>query len=51
MKWTRPCAEQPLLYVAWDVGYINKDELGRRYQMTNNTAALIGRFTAYLRNE
>jgi len=42
---------QSLLYVAWDVGYIDKDAFGRLYQMTNNTAALIGGFTAYLRKQ
>lgn len=42
---------QSLLYVAWDVGYIDQDVFGRLYQMTHDTAALIGGFTAYLRKK
>ena len=38
-----------MLYVAWDVGYIQKDEFERLYQLTEDTASLIGGFTSYLR--
>ena len=40
---------QSLLYVAWDVGYIDKDEFERLYKLGDETAALIGGFTTYLR--
>src|ERR1700756_3614907 len=40
---------QSLLYVACDVTYIDQDEFERLYKITDDTAALIGGFTAYLR--
>ena len=40
---------QSLLYVAWDVGYIDKAEFERLYQLTDDTASLIGGFISYLR--
>jgi four helix bundle protein len=40
---------QSLLYVAWDVGYVDKSEFERLYRLAEDTAALIGGFTAYLR--
>jgi four helix bundle protein len=40
---------QSLLYVAIDVGYIDKIEFDRLYRMADETASLIGGFTSYLR--
>lgn len=40
---------QSLLYVAWDVGYLDKAEFERLYALTGDTAALIGGFSTYLR--
>jgi four helix bundle protein len=41
---------QSLLYVTLDVGYITQNDFDRLYKLTNETAALIGGFTTYLRN-
>ena len=40
---------QSLLYVALDVGYIGKSEFEKLYNMSSETALLIGSFTSYLR--
>ena len=40
---------QSLLYVALDVGYIEKSEFERLYSLTDETVSLIGGFTSYLR--
>jgi len=40
---------QSLLYVASDVGYIEKDEFDRLYQLGSETSLLIGSFISYLR--
>jgi len=40
---------QSLLYVALDVGYIEKSGFEKLYKMTDETASLIGGFTSYLR--
>jgi len=40
---------QSLLYVALDVGYIGKSEFERLYNMSHETALLIGSFASYLR--
>ena len=40
---------QSLLYVALDVGYIGKSEFERLYNISSETALLIGSFTSYLR--
>ena len=40
---------QSLLYVALDVGYIEKSDFERLYQVADETASLIGGFTSYLR--
>jgi four helix bundle protein len=41
---------QSLLYVALDVGYVEKSEFDRLYQKAEETLSLIGGFTSYLRN-
>ena len=41
---------QSLLYVASDVGYIQSQESSRLYKAAEETAALIGGLTAYLRS-
>lgn len=41
---------QSLLYVALDVGYVEKNEFDRLYQRAEETRSLIGDFTSYLRN-
>jgi len=38
-----------LLYVALDVDYLEKSRFETLYKMADETAALIGRFTSYLR--
>ena len=38
-----------LLYVALDVGYLEKSEFERLYETADETAALISGFTSYLR--
>jgi four helix bundle protein len=38
-----------LLYVALDVNYLDKSKFEQLYKMADETAALIGRFTSYLR--
>jgi four helix bundle protein len=40
---------ESLFYVALDAGYIEKSEFERLYQMADETVALIGGFTSYLR--
>ena len=40
---------QSLLYVALDVGYIEKDEFEKLYELAEATASFIGGFTSYLR--
>lgn len=40
---------QSLLYVAFDVGYINADQLKALYAMSDEVLAVIGGFTSYLR--
>lgn len=40
---------QSLLYVALDVGYIQKSEFERLYELAETTASVIGGFTSYLR--
>ena len=40
---------QSLLYVAWDVGYIDQSEFARLYTMADETVSLIGGFASYLR--
>ncbi|MBI3651564.1 MAG: four helix bundle protein [Acidobacteria bacterium] len=40
---------QSLLYVALDVGYMNQEKFEKLYQLTDDTASLIGGFTSYLR--
>ena len=40
---------QSLLYVALDVGYIEKDEFEWLYQLGSETSLLIGSFISYLR--
>ncbi len=40
---------QSLLYVALDVGYVEKTEFERLYKISDETASLIGGFTSYLR--
>lgn len=40
---------QSLLYVAMDVGYIEKDDFERLYKLADETTSLIGGFTSYLR--
>jgi four helix bundle protein len=40
---------QSLLYVALDVGYIEKNEFERLYQLGNETSLLIGSLISYLR--
>jgi four helix bundle protein len=40
---------QSLLYVALDVGYIQKDEFERLYELAEATVSLIGGLTSYLR--
>jgi four helix bundle protein len=40
---------QSLLYVALDVGYVERDEFGRLYRIAEEAASLIGGFTSYLR--
>jgi len=40
---------QSLLYVALDVGYIEKGEFERLYELAEATASFIGGFTSYLR--
>lgn len=39
-----------LLYVALDIDYIDKSKFENLYRMADETAALIGRFTSYLRS-
>jgi len=39
-----------LLYVALDVDYLEKNRFERLYEMADETAAFIGRFTSYLRS-
>ena len=39
-----------LLYVALDVGYIEKDEFEKLYEKADETAAFVSRFTSYLRS-
>lgn len=39
-----------LLYVALDVNYLDKRRFEQLYKMADETAALIGRFTSYLRS-
>lgn len=41
---------QSLLYVALDVGYIEKSQFERLYGLAEETTSLIGGFTSYLRN-
>lgn len=40
---------QSLLYVALDVGYIEKDEFERLYKLADETVSLIGGLASYLR--
>ena len=40
---------QSLLYVAQDVGYIDQEKFDELYKLGEETLALIGGFTAYLR--
>jgi four helix bundle protein len=40
---------QSLLYVALDVGYLDKDQFDKLRQMTETTASLISGLTSYLR--
>ncbi|HUY14323.1 MAG TPA: four helix bundle protein [Terriglobia bacterium] len=40
---------QSLLYVALDSGYLNREQFGKLYGLADETAALIGGFTSYLR--
>jgi len=40
---------QSLLYVALDVGYMEKNEFERLYKLTDETVSLISGFTSYLR--
>ena len=40
---------QSLLYVALDIGYIEREEFHRLYQLAESTAALIGGFASHLR--
>jgi four helix bundle protein len=39
-----------LLYVALDVGYLEKSEFERLYRTADETASLISGFTSYLRH-
>ncbi|MGE4095836.1 MAG: four helix bundle protein [Candidatus Binatia bacterium] len=40
---------QSLLYVALDVGYIEKNDFERLYQLGHETSLVIGSFVSYLR--
>jgi four helix bundle protein len=40
---------QSLLYVALDVGYVEKGESERLYELAEATASFIGGFTSHLR--
>jgi len=42
---------QSLLYVASDVGYMEKNEFERLYKIADETVSLIGGFTSYLRKK
>ncbi|MEW6297095.1 MAG: four helix bundle protein [Thermodesulfobacteriota bacterium] len=42
---------QSLLYVAWDVGYIDKTKFEHLYAAAEETVAPIGGFTSYLRKQ
>jgi len=39
-----------LLYVALDVGYIEKDEFEKLYKRADEAAAFVSKFTSYLRS-
>jgi four helix bundle protein len=41
---------QSLLYVSFDVGYIDAEQFQRLYKLTQEVTALIGGFTTYLRS-
>jgi four helix bundle protein len=40
---------QPLLYVAFDIGYVDQQNFERLYKLADDAISLIVRFSAYLR--